>query len=160
MHMHTHTHTHTHQRTRYPAPRSHTLMLLCRNCAASSQILQTQLITHMKFNNHFENFAKWDLQALAQFLSGVRREYERQRERHTDRECGLGKASIHMEKLKAQYAEILPLKGWTFCEGLHVQCYFFFFFAKHIVVGCLIIQHTPNTITCSRSFILHSVYKK
>ena len=36
--------------------------------------------------------------------------------------------------------------------------FFFFFFAKHIVVGRLIVQHTSNTITCSHSFILHSVY--
>ena len=40
--------------------------------------------------------------------------------------------------------------------------YFFllYFFAKHIVVGRLIVQHTSTTITCSHSFILHSVYKK
>ena len=37
---------------------------------------------------------------------------------------------------------------------------FCFVFAKHIVVGRLIVQHTFNTITCSHSFILHSVYKK
>ena len=36
---------------------------------------------------------------------------------------------------------------------------FFVFVAKHIVVGRLIVQHTSNTITCSHSFILHSVYK-
>ena len=35
----------------------------------------------------------------------------------------------------------------------------FFFFAKHIVVGRLIVQHTSSTITCSHSFIFHSVYK-
>ena len=33
-------------------------------------------------------------------------------------------------------------------------------FAKHVVMGRLIVQHTSNTITCSHSFTLHSVYIK
>ena len=46
-----------------------------------------------------------------------------------------------------------------------MKLFFFFPFlfvvvAKHIVMGRLIVQHTSNTITCSQSFTLHSVYKK
>ena len=43
---------------------------------------------------------------------------------------------------------------------LFLLFFFFFFFAKHIFVGRLIVQHTSNTITCSHSFILHSVKKR
>ena len=55
-------------------------------------------------------------------------------------------------------AEECQSRQW--CNLFFLSLFFFFFFAKHIVVGRLIVQHTSNTITCSHSFILHTVYKK
>ena len=156
MHTHTHTHTctsthtHTHQHTRYPPPRSHTQMLLCRNCAASSRILQTQLITHMKFNNHFENLAKWDLQALAQFsIRSQEGVWETKRETHWQRVWS-GESLYSHGKINSTVCRNTAFKRLNFlwrapCLVLFSVCFLFVLFLFCQAHRCGVFNHTTYT---------------